>query len=585
MNWKARSRLMNRQSLRRIGLIACLLVAILLSACTVQPPARIEGYVTPAPTATATPTPDTPTAEPSATPTANSDAGIDNPDSPPEGAEPTSSVSANPADSVSAITAFAPKTINRVEIFYPGMSSMMGFVDAPITTIYENTMEAIAASVSLRWPAATLLTYRYNTQVEKSDMLIPREQLLGTLVEPSFFREEPMNVQPARVKPEDGILRVRTGAAEKMNEPIISFYERTSTLIPIVEGTATGTVVALTASDPKALTIIVSDLHELRSDDGTLIAALSQNAFQTGRSIGILAVLSEFAGYVPDIGANKTAFVWGAPPTGTLDFTLDFTDYKVGVSIDPQTRETKPRPFYVLCLGDQSAVSETLTTLSERLATEFANNPNFVQHTALYGSNYVPDGYSLLGHMSYAGGQGVTALADPTAPGGLSKIELKTTSSQRYLEWTVEYPTSMTDPRAGRFEASDFSFEARAESEANSLPLTGLSWSVAESTATMVKIALRLDFPGGSPPRGSYTLSIAGSLAAPSELPGTELVNQFGWDPDGADMLHVEQNLSPFDGSRTLYLSRLFNALGQAHIARIGNTPLGIVEIKLDVFA
>ncbi|MDR1600271.1 MAG: hypothetical protein LBS11_10455 [Oscillospiraceae bacterium] len=573
-------RLINRKATRRAGLAACLAAAMMAGACAVQPLQRIEGYITPAPTvteaATATPEPGTPTAGPSGFPV-NVENRVDGGD---VGAD-----IALPPENPSAITVFSPKTINRAEVFYPGMPSMMGFVDAPITTIYENTMEAIAASVSLRWPGAELLTYRFNTQVDKSDMLMPREQLLGTLFEPSFFREEPMNLQPPRVKPEDGLLRVRAGEPEKMNEPIISFYELTGRLIPTAQGPAAGTVVALTASDPDALTIIVSDLHELRSDDGTLIAALSQNAFQTGRSIGILAAMSEFAGYVPDIGANKTAFVWGAPPAGTLDYTLDFTDYKVGVSIDPQTRATKPRPFYVLCLGEQSAVSETLTTLSDRLAREFASNPNFIQRTALYGSNYVPDGYSLQGRMSYSGGQGVTALADPAAPGGLSRIELKTTSSQRYLEWIVEYPANPTDPRAGRFQAEDFSFEARASNDGQGISLPGLTWSIAESTPTAVRIALRLDFSSGALPRGSYTLAISGSLAAPSELPGTEWVEQFGWDPDGADMLRVEQNLMPFDGSKTLYLSRLFNALGQAHIARVGNTPLGMVEIDLAVFA
>jgi hypothetical protein len=545
------------------------MMVMLACACAVQPPQRIDGYITPAPTAapaddTQTPEPDAPDAEPTASPDAA--VGLDEP-------------------AATSASAFSPRTISRAEIFYPGMPSMMGFVDAPITTIYENTMEAIAASVSLRWPGAELLTYRYNTQVDKSDMLMPREQLLAALVEPSFFREEPMNLQPPRVKPEDGALRVRTGEPEKMNEPIISFYESADRLIPAPLGSAAGTVVALTASDPDALTIIVSDLHELRSDDGTLIAALSQNAFQTGRSIGILAVMSDFAGYVPDIGANKTAFAWGAPPTGTLDYTLDFTDYKVGVSIDPQTRAAKPRPFYVLCLGEQSAVSETLTTLSDRLAREFASNPNFVQRAALYGSDYVPDGYSLHGRMSYAGGQGVTALADPNAPGGLSRIELKTTSSQRYLEWVIDYPANQADPRAGRFQAGDFQFEARAVNGEQALSLPGLTWSVDQSDPNAVKITLRLDFSAGSPPRGSYRLEISGSLAAPSELPGTEWVEQFGWDPDGADMLRVEQNQIPFDGSRTLYLSRLFNALGQAHIARVGSAPLGTVEIELAVFA
>jgi hypothetical protein len=268
-----------------------------------------------------------------------------------------------------------------------------------------------------------------------------------------------------------------------------------------------------------------------------------------------------------------------------LDYTLDFTDYKVGISIDPQTRQTRPRPFYVLCLGDQNAVSETLTTLSDRLSREFANNPTFVQHTALYGSNYVPDGYALENSMTYAGGQGVTALANSNAPGGLSRIELKTTAGERFLEWKIEYPANPTDPRAGEFAERDFHFEARASNDDQGVSLPGLTWRIEERGAASVTISLRLSFPAGSPPRGAYTLSITGSLAAPSEQPGAEWVNQFGWDPDGADMLRVEQNQAPFDGGRTLYLSRLFNALGQAHVARVGFTGLGKVEIALDVFA
>ncbi|GHU73723.1 hypothetical protein AGMMS49992_13290 [Clostridia bacterium] len=559
---------------RYLAVLACALVLALLASCAVKPPEMVSGYVTPEPTMTpvatlnpiATPIGST-TPEPTNTPDDSNDTNDSN----------------NSEVGIAAV--FAPKTTNRVEIFYPGMSSMMGFVDAPIATIYENTMEAIAAIVSLRWPSADIMTYRYNRDIDKADMFMPREQMLASLVEPSFFRETAMDSQPARVKPEDGTLRVRTGDAEKMNEPIASFYEQTDRLLPDVLSGAAGTVVALTASDPGALTIIVSDLHELRSDDGTLIAALSQKAFQTGQSIGILAAQSEFAGYVPDIGANKTAFVWGAPPSGTLDYILDFTDYKVGISIDPQTRVTKPRPFYVICLGDQSAVTETLTTLSERLAREFANNPTFVQHTALYGSDYVPDGYALQEHMQFMGGQGVTALSDPNVPGGLSRIELKTTTGQRFLEWTVDYPVNPSDPRSGRFQASDFNFEARVSNADQGISLPGLTWTVEESTATTVRINLRLECPNGSPPRGNYTLRITGSLAAPTDLPGTEWMSDFGWDPDGADMLRVEQNQLPFDGSRTLYLSRLFNALGQAHLARVGNTPLGSIEIEFVVFA
>ncbi|MDR2658284.1 MAG: hypothetical protein LBB86_10710, partial [Oscillospiraceae bacterium] len=124
-----------REAWRGIGLVIGVALAILAGACAVQPPQRIDGYITPAPTIAATvePQPETPTAEPD---TADPPSATDSPAPP-----------SVPTDSVGTVAAFATKTIGRVEIFYPGMSSMMGFVDAPITTIYENTMEAIAASV------------------------------------------------------------------------------------------------------------------------------------------------------------------------------------------------------------------------------------------------------------------------------------------------------------------------------------------------------------------------------------------------------------------------------------------------------
>ncbi|MDR1569447.1 MAG: hypothetical protein LBS72_03035 [Oscillospiraceae bacterium] len=602
-----RNRLVNRAGARSrwrgVYIAAFVAVALFaLTACTIAPPQYIVPVIAPTiepeyePTASPTPViavepdPDETSAaeigEPTETPNPEGVLFIDDLPGQPGGAsspepggeipEPTPPSFENQAESGQPT---ARETM-KVEIFYPGMASMMGFVDAPISTIYENTMEAIAASVSLRYPNAELATYRYSLDIPKEDMLLPRETLLANIGDPSFFRDIPLNEQPPRIKPEGKPLRIQS---EKMNEPVASFYEMLDRGAPEPTSLASGTVVALTASDPNALTLLVTDLHELRIDDGTMISALSQNALSTGRSIGILAVTSEFAGYIPDVGANKTAFVWGAPPTGTLDYTLDFTDYKVGVSIDPQNRAVKSRPFYVLCLGDQTAVSDTLQTLSDRLSREFASNEVFRLRTALYGSNYVSDGYTLAGNMTYIQGQGVTAMADPASPSGVSRVELKASTQSRFLEWVIEYPVHATDPRSGHFAASDFLFEARVAGEEQGKSLTQLEWSVVESDPGTVSVTLRMEFPSGFIERGEYRLTISGALTAPSDLPGMEWVDIFGWDPEGAQMLEIEQNVSPFQGDRTLYLSRLLGALGQAHIARVGNTPLGEVELTFVV--
>ena len=47
---------------------------------------------------------------------------------------------------------------------------MMGFADASQTTVYEHTMEALPAVVSLVWPAAQTAYYRYGADTAKDGM-------------------------------------------------------------------------------------------------------------------------------------------------------------------------------------------------------------------------------------------------------------------------------------------------------------------------------------------------------------------------------------------------------------------------------
>jgi hypothetical protein len=556
-----------------------------LSSCAINPPSYIDGGATAAPTPTVfpessvTPAPvytggaviddltitDEPTLEPQTTPADEATP------EPPKASEPASQNVVIPIDWDS--------DVNNIELYYPGMSSMMGFVDAPISTIFENAMEAILASVSLKFPAADISIYRYSQHVDKADMIIPRETLLTIIGNPSFFRDEPMTKQPDRVKVDGSQLAILN---EKMNEPIESFYELIESAEPKVVSASSGTVVAVDSVEPGSLSVIVTDLHELRIDDGRLTAALSQNILNRNSTIGVLAVMSEFSGYVPDVGANRTSFVWGSPPTGTLDYTLDFTDYKVGISVDPQTRRVLPRPFYIIVIGGQNAVSDVISILSDRLSREFSSNRIFRIETALYGSNYVSEDYAL--SMKYVTGQGVTAMPDASAASGVSRVELKAGNQDRFLQWEIDYNAHASDPRLGGFTANDFLFEARGANESESRPLQGMSWAVDEAVPGSIKISLRLDLNRAALSSGEYEISISGALTAPNTMPGMDWLGDYGWDPEGAQMLSIERDELPFSGDKTLNLSRLLNALGQAHVARISRAPLGTVSFKLVVF-
>lgn len=493
-----------------------------------------------------------------------------------EGTTPTATAAAR-----SNQPSIAPQT---VELFYSGMPSLMGFADAHQTTIYENTMDALPALVSLCWPSATTTYYRYGADISKDDMRLGKEQLLARVGDPSFYRDTELTEQPARLKRE-GLPLISD--AVKMNEPIRSFYDVMGLTPPAARSTTSGTPVAVAASDPAetSLTVIVTDLHELRMDDGALLTALNERSLQVGRTVGVAAISSEFAGYIPNIGSNNTTYVWGSPPTGTLDFTLDYTDYKVGVSIDPEQREMASRPFYVLVIGDQGAVNTYLEALSERLTREFAGNATFKMNTAVFGSGYVPADYELGGNMRYLAGQGVTAIAEPSAPGGVNLIELKASQQQRFLEWQVDYTIHPADPRGVSLTAEDFTFIAQAVGDSGTTVLPQLTWQIVSAEGSNITLSLRLELPAGVLPQGSYTLEILGSLAAPATLPGSDWLATFGYDADGAQLFDMEQNTVAFDGSRTLYLSRLIDTLGKANIGRLGVASLGTVSIQLTVYA
>lgn len=542
------------------------MLGIVLSGCATVPPQPITGVqqTTPAPEETGE-------TDPSTAQT-------------PDGETPVASATDGQLSTAAPLATGPSVAPTQVELFYSGTPSMMGFADASQTTVYENTMDALPAVVSLVWPAAQTTYYRYGADMAKDDMRMGKEQLLQRVGDPSFYRDTQLSEQPARLKREGMPLDT---SATRMNEPVPSFYDVQGEDAPTPLSGTTGTPVAVHASDPSAtsLSIIVTDLHELRMDDGALLTALNERCLQVGRTIGVAAIRSEFAGYIPDIGPNNTTYVWGGPPTGTLDYLLDYTEYSVGISVDPEQREMANRPFYILVIGDQGAVNDYLAALSERLTREFTGNAVFQLRTAVFGSGYVPADYTLAGNTRYIAGQGVTAIPEPDAPAGVSLVELKASQQARFLEWQVDYKVHPADPRGINLTAEDFTFVADASSEGSVKVLQDLTWQIIAAEGDMVTLSLRLDLPQGVLAQGGYTLTLSGSLSAPQTLPGSDWLAEFGVDADGTQLFDMEQNTTKFDGSRTLFLSRLIDTLGQANLARLGIAPLGSVSITLTVYA
>lgn len=548
-------------------LIVCALVlavCMLLSGCAVVPPQQVGSGL--------------PTQTPEFTKPSETTQTI----APETNGEPDAARQEEDAAPAFALVRQASAVPGSVEIFYSGMASMMGFADTPSTSIYEHTMESLPALVSLLWPNAAVSYYRYSADTTKTAMAYAKDVVLANLGEPHFYRDTPMMAQPERVK-RDG--EAAANISENMNEPIPSFFDMTGLDAPAAQSGASGTQVAVQASDAAAFTLIVTDLHELRMDDGALLTALSQNSLSTGRTIGLAAISSEFSGYIPDIGANKTAFLWGSPPSGTLDYLLDFSHYQVGVSIDPQARKTASRPFYILVMGEQAAVNAYLEALGERLDREFAGSGTYALRTALFGNAYVNSDYAFVDNVKYAGGRAVSPVTDPNNPGRLTRAELKASTDTRYMEWEMTYPVNAFDPRGNGLTAEDFLFTATAYAGDGSYPLENLTWSIAGATASAITLSLRLEFPQGALAQGNYNLEITGALIAPAQMPGSEWLERMGWNADGAQLYEMELGNLAFDGSRTLFLSRLVDALGKMNLGRLGEASLGSFIVALTVYA
>jgi hypothetical protein len=110
-----------------------------------------------------------------------------------------------------------------------------------------------------------------------------------------------------------------------------------------------------------------------------------------------------------------------------------------------------------------------------------------------------------------------------------------------------------------------------------------VEWDITGASADKLTIELKLSFQDQALKQGDYSLEISGTLLPPEALPGEYGLLDFGWDADGETLLNIEQNNAEFDGSRTLFLSRLVNGLGNANKKRLVQAPIGSIEAQLTV--
>ncbi|GHU82399.1 hypothetical protein FACS1894196_0720 [Clostridia bacterium] len=465
------------------------------------------------------------------------------------------------------------REIQKVDVFLDATQSMMGFADTPGDSLYEKTIDAIYASISQSFPVSQVRMIRADRD-DRTDITeaIVTDAIVQEAAQPSFYLVKRMTAHPEYVWLAG---RDRWTTGERMNEFIPSYYEQHAmpqdasaqeTVAPV--GWAIRQVVA---QGEQGVTVIVSDLDEIQSHVGDLTRTLQDNVFNNGNTIGLLAVRSQFSGFVPVEGPNKIWYEWGALPTGSRGKTLDYGNLTVGLTADESTRGSAPRPFYVLCIGKSDVVNDFLAVLKNQIVKgrgddsleiyiqvfdrDFSRASASVAQTA-QAVEHSEKGINIISAASNKNLTGTAVQIQPVS--GSEPV-------RRYIDFSMQYTPKGSDPRIGRFTDQDFESELRifrmnadqSKGEEVSGPAAGAilrGHKIMADSAQAVRLVIDTQYPQGVLPKGNYIAELTLYLKPPTVTDVLPWVNQFNASGD-------QQLVGNFDGSRTIGLTSMMNAL------------------------
>lgn len=495
------------------------------------------------------------------------------------------------------------RAIERVDIFYDATLPMMGFADMAEgqSSVYEKAMSLVPASATLIFPNATFRNIRAEFETEQLDQMVcTGTNMAAQLAMPSFYLAEDMTHQPAYVKLEKNEGQT---SGQRMNRFMKSYYTLQGRQSPNGQMTTGPMAWALENADEDSITIVVTDLSELQTDEDRLRKALRKKVFDQNMAAGFVGVISEFSGFVP-LQMGETIWVeWGSQPTGSkqndIFYEVDTKNahiaYNLPMTMSSDQRKSRERPFYVFCMGRTDSVVDYINNLKKEIQTRIPQAKVVAQ---VYESDYSNRQYVLAEHthpsaeqidnVTVVGGSRTENSVGTIGVGKSKEVDtmIKTGEIEaRFISFDIDYIAKETDPRRGSFSAADFDvrmkvYELTADGE------RGQEISIDSSTHPEIQseivnradgtgITVRCYHPLQKLPRGDYEVEISMTVSQPKNEDVAMYFSDFS--SEGS------QAIDHFDGSKTIGLKGFLDAMNTMQRNRMEIISIGSFTYRLTI--
>lgn len=479
------------------------------------------------------------------------------------------------------------KTISRVSVFLNASQSMMGYVDLPEKNVYLNALETIHSTASVAFPQAGIKAARSSLMQDIPEWLDSKQAFEQLAAQPSFYLVQDLIFEPSWVRLL-GTSAKSEGA--RMNEFTDSYY--TVNGIILEENVMESSMPTIQAAnwilnDTADLTIILTDLQELQNSRGLLAETIQRAANQYDYAFGIIAQDSSFSGLVPvQEGGDTVWYEWGAMPTGSTKKVYDYGFLTLGESIDPESRQTADRPFYLICIGDSAAVSRFVNRYQQDVvaANAQANLDTYILDHRYISSQALTTKVQDSGFTS-----GIYQYPGSGKDGTLNNFQMTNPlkgDKDRSVTVTFYYSPKDSDPRLkyGSFDNSAFDIKASVwNTQTNENRQTDSSNIVISSKQVQmnvdgtVTIQVVMAHPYSSVPTGQFRVDISVDIQPPtvSELPDWIVMRN-------TDVLWQNQGRA-FDGSKTVGLSAFMESLQAYYRDKLEPIHLGDASYVVSV--
>jgi predicted small lipoprotein YifL len=249
----------------------------------------------------------------------------------------------------------AVSTSAKARVFLSGSFSMMGFADWKYDTVYEAAISDLIDTLVKE--GKTSRYYRFDDAKLPPELMIidSAETARNDIKSTSFYVRTDFDMKDD--SPDSTIPGYYSD-----NEDFNALSEIQSVTYPIEN--------ALSNLDKNSLNIIVTDLYELRNGVPGSLSVLSDY------SVGIVALKSEFSGYLAEKADDELNIVWGSPPTGSYmkaireKATVAATDKPLKL----EDKMSQVRPLYIIAAGLPDDVENFINEFSSVIDTQYKNS-------------------------------------------------------------------------------------------------------------------------------------------------------------------------------------------------------------------